>query len=151
MGERRIRPAPDAWRQTLLDAILGAGDNLQGVSEWLGRNAAYIHQYVYKGSPQALGEVEREKLSRRYNLPLKDIMPPSWVSAMLQDTPASGAIAKGHREQPEGIMTPTHRLIRRIMKLPLSYEERVAIALEVLESCPEGQLPADPRLGSKTS
>jgi hypothetical protein len=42
------------------------GEDFAGLSRMLGRNAAYIQQYVRRGVPKRLGEDERRKLARYF-------------------------------------------------------------------------------------
>ena len=42
------------------------GEDFAGLSRMLGRNAAYIQQYVRRGVPKRLGEEERRKLARYF-------------------------------------------------------------------------------------
>jgi len=44
------------------------GDDFAGLSRMLGRNAAYIQQYVRRGVPKRLGEDERRKLARYFGI-----------------------------------------------------------------------------------
>lgn len=47
-----------------LDAIVRQkGESLNGLSRMLGRNAAYLHQFVTRGSPRALSERDRRHLA----------------------------------------------------------------------------------------
>jgi hypothetical protein len=45
------------------------GDDFAGLSRMLGRNAAYIQQFVRRGVPKRLGEEERRKLARYFAVP----------------------------------------------------------------------------------
>ena len=45
------------------------GDDFAGLSRMLGRNAAYIQQYVRRGVPKRLKENERRKLARYFAIP----------------------------------------------------------------------------------
>jgi phage repressor protein C with HTH and peptisase S24 domain len=44
------------------------GEDFAGLSRMLGRNAAYIQQYVRRGVPKRLGEDERRKLARYFGI-----------------------------------------------------------------------------------
>ena len=44
------------------------GEDFAGLSRMLGRNAAYIQQYVRRGIPKRLGEDERRKLARYFGI-----------------------------------------------------------------------------------
>lgn len=45
------------------------GEDFAGLSRMLGRNAAYIQQYVRRGVPKKLKEEERRKLARYFSIP----------------------------------------------------------------------------------
>lgn len=45
------------------------GEDFAGLSRMLGRNAAYIQQFVRRGVPRRLGEDERRKLARYFAVP----------------------------------------------------------------------------------
>lgn len=44
------------------------GEDFAGLSRMLGRNAAYIQQYVRRGTPRRLGEEERRKLAHYFGI-----------------------------------------------------------------------------------
>ncbi len=44
------------------------GEDFAGLSRMLGRNPAYIQQFVRRGVPKKLGEDERRKLARYFNI-----------------------------------------------------------------------------------
>src|SRR5690242_17480430 len=45
------------------------GEDFAGLSRMLGRNPAYIQQFVRRGVPKRLGEDERRKLARYFGVP----------------------------------------------------------------------------------
>ena len=45
------------------------GEDFAGLSRMLGRNPAYIQQFVRRGIPRRLGEEERRKLARYFAIP----------------------------------------------------------------------------------
>ena len=45
------------------------GEDFAGLSRMLGRNAAYIQQFVRRGVPKRLKEDERRKLARYFSVP----------------------------------------------------------------------------------
>lgn len=58
------KPVSDPDPRTALAALAAArGDSLAALSAMLGRNAAYLQQYVRRGSPRVLGERDRRLLS----------------------------------------------------------------------------------------
>src|SRR5947209_18549247 len=44
------------------------GEDFSGLSRMLGRNSAYIQQFVRRGVPKRLGEDERRKLARYFGI-----------------------------------------------------------------------------------
>jgi phage repressor protein C with HTH and peptisase S24 domain len=44
------------------------GEDFAGLSRMLGRNSAYIQQFVRRGVPKRLGEAERRKLARYFSI-----------------------------------------------------------------------------------
>jgi phage repressor protein C with HTH and peptisase S24 domain len=59
---------PDA-RLILERLCAERGEDFAGLSRMLGRNAAYIQQYVRRGVPKRLKEEERRKLARYFSVP----------------------------------------------------------------------------------
>src|SRR6476660_1129966 len=45
------------------------GEDFAGLSRMLGRNSAYVQQYVRRGVPKRLREEERRKLARYFAVP----------------------------------------------------------------------------------
>jgi len=58
----------DQARMNLLTLIADNGTDLANVSQAIGRNAAYLQQFIKRGSPRSLGEPEREALGRRFGV-----------------------------------------------------------------------------------
>ena len=55
-------------RQVLAELIRTSGDDFASVSRMLGRNAAYIQQYIKRGSPKVLPEKDRRALADFYHI-----------------------------------------------------------------------------------
>lgn len=55
-------------RAALQRLILENGDDYAGLSKLVGRNAAYIQQFIKRGSPKKLPETERGILARYYGV-----------------------------------------------------------------------------------
>jgi hypothetical protein len=53
------------------------GEDFAGLSRMLGRNAAYIQQYVRRGVPRRLGEEDRRKLARYFGISETDLGGPT--------------------------------------------------------------------------
>lgn len=60
--------ADDDPRATLDRLIADNGDDYAGLSKLLGRNAAYIQQFIKRGSPKRLPELERGILARYFGV-----------------------------------------------------------------------------------
>lgn len=59
---------PNDPRVVLESLCAERGEDFAGLSRMLGRNAAYIQQYVRRGVPKRLGEEERRKLARYFGI-----------------------------------------------------------------------------------
>ena len=91
-SESTMTPDP---RQTLQDLCAQRGDDFAGLSRMLGRNPAYIQQYVRRGVPRRLKEDERRKLARYFG-----------VSESLLGGP------EGADEAPAGLLAVTRTEVR---------------------------------------
>lgn len=60
---------PTDPRLVLERLCLERGEDFAGLSRMLGRNPAYIQQFVRRGVPKRLGEAERRKLARYFSVP----------------------------------------------------------------------------------
>lgn len=58
----------DQARLNLLKLIADHGTDLANVSQAIGRNPAYLQQFIKRGSPRNLGEPEREALGRHFGV-----------------------------------------------------------------------------------
>ena len=66
-------------RRTLLDAISDATEqwSLASLSRALGRNAAYLHQYIHRQSPRHLPEADRHKIAKWLRIPHQSLRAPT--------------------------------------------------------------------------
>lgn len=62
------------------------GEDFAGLSRMLGRNPAYIQQFVRRGVPKRLGEAERRKLARYFSIP------ESVLGGPADDEPVAGLV-----------------------------------------------------------
>jgi phage repressor protein C with HTH and peptisase S24 domain len=60
---------PEDQRAALAALAAARGESLAGLSRLLGRNAAYLQQYIERGSPRMLREDDRKKLARYLGVP----------------------------------------------------------------------------------
>ena len=58
----------ESARIALQRLIEERGEDYSGLSKLLGRNAAYVQQYIKRGSPKRLAEQDRRKLARYFNI-----------------------------------------------------------------------------------
>ena len=56
-------------RETLEQLMIERGDTSVALSRMLGRNAAYVQQFIRRGIPKKLDEDDRRKLARYYGVP----------------------------------------------------------------------------------
>ena len=63
MTQRENDTALDPVRRRVLQLLAANGSNLRTASLAMGRNAAYLHQFVKRGTPKVLGEDDREILA----------------------------------------------------------------------------------------
>lgn len=62
------------------------GEDFAGLSRMIGRNPAYIQQFVRRGVPRRLGEAERRKLARYFSVP------ESLLGGPADDQPVAGLV-----------------------------------------------------------
>lgn len=60
---------PEQQRAALVALAVQRGESLSALSRLLGRNPAYLQQYLERGSPRMLREEDREKLARYLGVP----------------------------------------------------------------------------------
>ena len=60
---------PNDARSTLERLCLDRGEDFAGLSRLIGRNPAYIQQFIRRGTPRRLGEDERRTLARYFGVP----------------------------------------------------------------------------------
>ena len=60
---------PNEPRKALERLCAERGEDFAGLSRFLGKNPAYIQQYIRRGTPKRLGEDERRKLARYFGVP----------------------------------------------------------------------------------
>lgn len=59
---------PNDPRKALERLCAERGEDFAGLSRFLGRNPAYIQQFIRRGTPKRLGEAERRKLARYFGV-----------------------------------------------------------------------------------
>ncbi|MGF7147060.1 phage repressor protein C with HTH and peptisase S24 domain [Sphingomonas zeicaulis] len=84
----------DSDPRAALDAAIRArGEDYASLSRMLGRNSAYIQQYIKRGTPRRLGEEERRKLAAYLGVPEVELGGPTERSATA--APAEAATRGG--------------------------------------------------------
>lgn len=60
---------PESPRQALERLCHEQGEDFAGLSRLLGRNSAYIQQFLRRGTPRRLAEEDRRRLAKYFNVP----------------------------------------------------------------------------------
>ena len=84
---------PNDPREVLEKLCLDRGENFASLSRLIGRNDAYIQQYLRKGTPRQLKERERRTLARYFQVP------ESLLGGMPDDEAAYGALVPVMRSE----------------------------------------------------
>lgn len=64
----RDDPAPGSPRAVLARIVRERGDDYANLSRLIGRNAAYIQQFIKRGTPRKLDEADRAKIARYFSI-----------------------------------------------------------------------------------
>jgi phage repressor protein C with HTH and peptisase S24 domain len=113
-------------RQRLSDLVRERGHSLAALSRMLGRNAAYLQQFITRGSPRKLEEDDRRRLAQFFGIAERELggqdLPPAqpaptskgeWVSVpRLALEAAAGAGALGTFEVPFDTLQFSRRWLR---------------------------------------
>lgn len=83
----------DDARANLEKLIRENGHDFSALSKMLGKNPAYIQQYIRRGSPKKLDETDRRRLAEFYG-----------VDEGLLGAPAARASSRKHRDRPDGLL-----------------------------------------------
>lgn len=105
MTQRENDKALDPVRRRLLQLLTANGSNLRTASLAMGRNAAYLHQFIKRGTPKVLAEDDREILAEhlgcRPDLLRHDRKVRRAVHAKPPPPPAPYSAPKGYSAVPE--------------------------------------------------
>lgn len=77
----------DSVRKRLIQVIQEKGLDLKALSLRLGRNQAYLHQFVHKGTPRSLNEVDRKKLALWLHMTEQELGAPNNVYVKAEHKP----------------------------------------------------------------
>ena len=64
----KVCPMTDVVRANLERLCLERGEDFASLSRLVGRNPAYIQQFIRRGTPRRLGETERRALARYFGI-----------------------------------------------------------------------------------
>lgn len=86
----------DQIRKIILDTANDKGVDLKEISKQLGKNHAYIHQFIHRGSPKRLHPDDRAAISRILQIPETMLGAPveSSLGQELKSYPPNATIAK---------------------------------------------------------
>lgn len=67
----------DTARKLIIEKLAEKGLSMKEASSRIDRNETYVHQFITRGSPAALGERERERLSKLLGISPDDLRGPN--------------------------------------------------------------------------
>lgn len=82
--------SPDAVRKFILRSSERSDDDKATLADWsraLGRNHAYLHQFVHRGTPKKLSEDDRRKLAKVMNVAESELGGPDEAQSDLEYEP----------------------------------------------------------------
>lgn len=83
----------DPVRKLIAETAAQKGIDLKAISEALGKNHAYMQQFITRGSPRKLGEVERAIVAQILGLPETALRPPALLQTQAVEQAAQPLIA----------------------------------------------------------
>jgi phage repressor protein C with HTH and peptisase S24 domain len=107
------------------------GEDFAGLSRMLGRNAAYIQQFVRRGVPKRLKEEERRKLARYFSIP------ETLLGGPPESEEAQGGLVSVKRHPVSVTAGPGALVTEELGKPYFAFDERW---LKALTPSPPGQL-----------
>ncbi|HKT84944.1 MAG TPA: LexA family transcriptional regulator [Novosphingobium sp.] len=120
-------------RRRLLELAEGRGVSLSGLSRMIGKNASYLQQFVRKGSPRRLEELDRGRLARFFGVDERELGKTEEISfAKWIDVPrlAVGASAGAGALSDDGAAFDTIRFSSRWLRsMGLDPERLTVIAV----------------------
>ena len=90
----------DPIRRRLLELLPKSRSNLSMASVAIGRNAAYLHQFIHRDTPKVLSEHDREALARHLGCKPKDLKHDRVPPRKPRPKPAPGKAASRRRTGP---------------------------------------------------
>lgn len=132
----------DAIRRTLTDAVAREGASLLRLSRLLGRNDAYLHQFVHRGSPRRLPERERAILSDFLGIAQEALGGPAVPGGLpvrrLDVAASAGPGALGEHERLAAIERFPAAMLRRLAPDPATVSLIVARGDSMLPTIADG-------------
>lgn len=149
----------DAVRQTLIAAVAREGGSLLRLSRLLGRNDAYLHQYLHRGSPRTLPERERTILADFLGLPHEALGGPPGAAGIavrrLDVAASAGPGAMADDERVAGVERFPATMLRRLAPDPAALSLIVARGDSMLPTIADGDDilvdTADRRVGPRAA
>jgi hypothetical protein len=155
------RPPLDPVRRRLLELLRKNRTDLRNASLAIGRNPAYLHQFVTRGSPKVLPEEARERLARLLGVDdaaLRHREPPNRRGRAPRDAAAGGAAAALHASAapeppalcagPGGGGAPSSQVAAVAADAPLGGGFARVVELDVRTSAGPGAFHDDPEEAS---
>jgi phage repressor protein C with HTH and peptisase S24 domain len=120
----RTVPSEHDGRLALAQLIAARGEDYAGLSRLIGRNPAYIQQYIKRGSPRRLAEADRRLLARYFSVAEAELGGPAIEDRPIGLVPvprldvgaAAGAGAFDGREQVRAHIAFDPAWLRRIAR-----------------------------------
>ncbi len=132
----------DAIRLTLTEAVARQGASLLRLSRLLGRNDAYLHQFVHRGSPRRLPERERTMLADFLGIAQEALGGPAAPGGLpvrrLDVTASAGPGALGDEDRLAAIERFPAAMLRRLAPDPATVSLIVARGDSMLPTIADG-------------
>lgn len=108
----------DQGRKLIAGRVKDRGLSLRRISTQMGRNVAYLHQFLNKNSPTYLDEPDREQLSKILGLTAAEqdlLRPPSKGALTVASQPDREDMPS---DNPGGQMDPRQEIMNLLWELP---------------------------------
>lgn len=112
---------PDVQRAALDDLVEAQGISLATLSRALGRNPAYLQQFMKRGSPRLLAEADRARIARFFGVPETRLGGPADASGLVEVARVDVGASAG----------PGRLVDRELHKAPVRFDRAVLQQLGV--------------------